>query len=374
MVPEALRPAVIEALEDGGFEPFKGQWIRPLAGRIELVELLTPEDWALSNRAANELFNQARPLPGLSPLFAPSPYHELLVLARKLRSNRGRLSTRHFRRIESALADLPDAWEVAQSLSEDWGGNHDLHRLRKQFHKYTRPRRPKPFGLPHRGAIIALSGLDGAGKSTQAQLLCASLTKLGRDVKVVWAPLGNNPGLAKAALLIKRFLARLPFGPLAGADPTTIAAPLLTPAGDPAQGRTRQLAVVIWWFVVAVADVLSRRRAVVGTLVGRVIIFDRYTLDAAVDLRVSTRPFAGRRIVEHLIRLLSPRPDVAIYLAVTPEEAHARKPDWALADTVARAAVYTSECHRHGAHFIDATSGIEEIAAQVAREVLSSVL
>src|SRR5438128_9414244 len=73
------------------------------------------------------------------------------------------------------------------------------------------PARPRPG----RGHVVSLSGLDGAGKSSQAAALCDELERLGYEAVVVWTPLGANPLVDRVSLGARRALHLLSWiGPL----------------------------------------------------------------------------------------------------------------------------------------------------------------
>src|SRR6185295_14636664 len=95
-------------------------------------------------------------------LVRPAPHHALLILAR-LGMTKKRLG-----RLERALAEDPDALEKARLLAADW--RVDLRRLRIRL--ISRPRR-------RRRVVIALSGIDGSGKSSQANAAEDALDRLG---------------------------------------------------------------------------------------------------------------------------------------------------------------------------------------------------
>jgi thymidylate kinase len=225
--------------------------------------------------------------------------------------------------------------------------------------------------------VIALSGLDGVGKSTQAEMLRASLTKLGYEAVVVWVPIGSRPSLRRFASAAKRGLSRLPFGPLAHAGEETVERRLLsqTDDGGLASWPGRRLAASIWSTVITLANAASCRRAARGTRTGgRIVIFDRYVLDAVVDLRFSYAPYERLPLQEAAVRLLTPAPSFAFLLDASPETAHARKPDWNLAQTRVRAGLYRREYERLGVRRLDAERPADELAVQIAREVLEAVV
>jgi thymidylate kinase len=374
---EADRPAVAAALSAHGFEPIQHGWARSAPGGPEVVELMTPADWGLPDHEADALFAQALLLDGRARLFVPAPAHQLLILARKLPRTPGLLEPKHRWRVQEALTREPDAWAKAEARAGDWGVERRLRRLQSRCARPPRARWPPRYvRRPRRGAVIALSGLDGAGKSTQAEVLCTSLTKLGYEAVVVWVPIGTSPSLRRFASGAKRGLARLPVGPLAHADRETVERRLLsqTEDGGPTGGRGRRLAASIWSTVITFANAASYRRSARGTRTGgRIVIFDRYVLDTVVDLRFSYAPEGRLLLQEALVRLLSPAPRCAFLLDASPETAHARKPDWSLAQTRVRASLYRREYGRLGVRRLDAERPADELAAQIAREVREAV-
>ncbi len=224
--------------------------------------------------------------------------------------------------------------------------------------------------------MIALSGLDGVGKSTQAQALGASLTKLGYEAVVVWAPIGNSRSLRRLAATTKRALARLPVGPLAQADRESADRPLLSQTADGrlVGGRGRRFAASIWSTVTTLANAVSYLRSAVGARVsGRIVIYDRYVLDSIVNLRFLYAPEAHLPVQEAMIRYLAPKPRCAFLLDASPETAHARKPDWTLAQTRLRAQLYRRTYEQLGVRRLDAERPAGELASQIAREVLETI-
>jgi thymidylate kinase len=350
-------------------------WVRFDSGKPEIVELTTPADWALTGQAAEELFRQAVSLTGHSRLFRPAPTHRLLILARKLPRTPGRLSSKHRREVADVLRLLPEAFDEARPRAGDW---HVKRRLNRLQHRFQRPRRGdgllRLLHKPRRGMVIALSGLDGAGKSTQAQAVCAALATLGYDVRVVWTPLGSNVGLRKFASAGRRLLARLPVGPYArGArDPSQS---LLSSYGDDASGTgaVRRATVAVWTTVSALINGVSFRRSARGTRFGgRIVIYDRYVLDTVIDLRFNFAGAGSLRVPEMLVRLLAPTPRCAFLLELSPEAAHARKPDWSLAKTRMRAELYRAEHARLGVRLVDAQGTPDEVTAKITLAVLAA--
>jgi dTMP kinase len=65
-----------------------------------------------------------------------------------------------------------------------------------------------PAGMPERGRLITIEGLDGAGKTTVATALAAHLAERGVDVKVLREP-GGVPAAERIRALVKDPEARI---------------------------------------------------------------------------------------------------------------------------------------------------------------------
>jgi thymidylate kinase len=377
MARELDRGAIEKALGEAGFEPVRGAWVRLTTGSPEIVELLTPADWKLPPDAADELFARATPLDGYARVTFPAPVHQVLIAARKLPRTPGLLEPKQRQRLHDALDRAPDAFDRAQTRARDWGVERRLAQLQARYRRAPREGWPPRYvRRPRRGAVIALSGLDGAGKTTQAEALAASLCKLGYDARVVWVPIGNNPALRRFASAFKRRLARLPIGPLADADGAVADRRVLSRVAESPEidGRWRALAAAIWSTVITAANAGSLRRLARGTRVGgRIVIFDRYVLDTIVELRFSYAPEGRMPLQEALVRLLAPAPSCAFLLDLPAESAHARKPDWSIAQTRLRARLYEGEHERLGVGRLAAEQPAHELSAQILREVLEVI-
>jgi thymidylate kinase len=386
---------VAAALAEAGFRR-RGRHLARFAGcTAEAVELVPAERWHLPGQELATLFSQARPLPGRRWLARPAPHHQLLILARRLAGD-GRLDARRRDRVAAALVEDPLAWQRARQLAPAWGATHAVA-LAEAALAGTPPTRsgraralaersgaagrgPRAarlaawravLGRRRRGAVIALSGLDGSGKTSQAAALCDALERLGFDPVTEWSRLAADPSLDRIAGPVKRLLAwRLG----AAVPPPPVAAVLdSSRLAEPAK-RVRQRSrtmTATWAAIVAVANGWRQRRVTVSHLrAGRVVICDRYTLDSAVHLRYRYGETNRRRFQVGLIRLLSPRPLRCYFLDVPPETALARKSDHYNLDQLRRQApLYRQESREHGARRLDGERPRAELCAEIAADV-----
>ncbi len=183
-----------------------------------------------------------------------------------------------------------------------------------------------PVSLPgrRRSRVVAISGVDGSGKSTLRAAVADDLDRAGVPVSTVWVRPGMGLGrLTALAAWGKRLLKQ-------------DAAPGLHAMADPDAHRpASRRGTVGWaWALLVTGSFLvgvwRQHRSAHG-----VVLYDRHapdalaTLDfayAGVDLRVPTR----------LVRTFLPRADVRLYLAVPAEVSVARKPDDVLGEYAVR--------------------------------------
>jgi thymidylate kinase len=170
--------------------------------------------------------------------------------------------------------------------------------------------RPRPRGL-----VIAISGVDGSGKSTLRASLTQNLSRAGVPVDTVWVRPGMGLGrLIALATWGKRLLRQ-------------DVAPGLRAMADPTAPRpvSRKGAVGwLWALLVTLSFLLGvwrQHRAARG-----VVVYDRHLLDALATLDFA---YAGvdLRVQHRLVRALLPRADVRLYLDVPADVSVARKPD-----------------------------------------------
>src|SRR5215211_4158774 len=205
------RPPETRALERRlellGFESKGFQWARFRNGETDVVDLVPVETWRLPGNEAEALLTSGTPLPRVRWLARPAPPYALLILARKfIRARTRKLDGKARARIDSLVREDPDVWMSAAERAKAWGAEAALSCLRHAYSEQTTISRVaharaitelaraatgkvpirahlRPWTSllprPRRSALVTLSGLDGAGKSSQAAALQRALDALG---------------------------------------------------------------------------------------------------------------------------------------------------------------------------------------------------
>ena len=173
--------------------------------------------------------------------------------------------------------------------------------------------------------LITFSGLDGAGKTTLVEHLRESLEARGWRVAV--AHMYYDVGCSACLRFVLSKLA----GGESGKDS---ARPQSHAPREFEEGRewkslaARFASALVWSKTLRLCiyplDVLLflARRLYAERLRGQVLVMDRYFYDTLVDVSGGRMDYAAR-----LLRLLTPQPDLPVYLDIGAEEAHARKPE-----------------------------------------------
>lgn len=355
------------------------------AGIAEVVDLVPAASWGVPDDEVAAAFAAALPIEGYGNLVRPAPAYVLLLTARRL-GHAGVLDERRRERVTAALAEDAQAWQQARVRAPRWHVDEALSALRTAYLTGIDPprsvmlrlaaERERGRGVPRlrralaarrarrRGAVVAISGLDGSGKSTQAQLLADTLRALGVDAVVEWRRLAQSSSLDAVAAPVKQLLRRRR-GP---AQPVKVH---YSRSERDSASQVRQRSAVLTWLwslVVTVEHIRSQRAALAPHLrAGRVVVCDRHMLDSVVTLRFRYR--AGR-VHTALVRLLSPRAALAVYLDITPEESLRRKDDgYAIDQLETMHALYATAWPELGVTRLDGTRPAAELAAEIARTV-----
>ena len=195
-----------------------------------------------------------------------------------------------------------------------------------------------PLGLRTRGAVVALVGTDGSGKSSVSKALAAELAELGVPTRSVYFGMarGNLPGVSLARRLLGiRQETGAPVEPVEPVERTAPAEPGSTSEGAPAEAplshsRIRRAAAwfyageYAWRWVRHVGPGLARRE---------VVICDRWV----TDLRES--PWPGSTASAFVERLV-PSPDVLVLPDAPDALIHARKPERSAAEQARQQQVF----------------------------------
>ena len=152
--------------------------------------------------------------------------------------------------------------------------------------------------------LISLSGIDGAGKSTQILLIQNYYTKINHPFINLWTRGGNTPGID-----FLKFIAR------------KIAGKKLPPSGHSV--KRDQIFTKRWvqklWLTLAIID-LSRIYAFNvrwNLLIGRSVICDRYLRDTLIDFKIAFPNFDIEKwILWKFLLFVTPNPSVEYLLMI----------------------------------------------------------
>lgn len=366
-------------LAGAGYVEWRHTWVCLDDADGYVVELTSTERWGTRDDDASSLFTGAAPLPGMQHLSVPDPATWLLLAARGTVRRRGQVTDKVRRRVSQALAVDPDAWETAAARARPLGLLGAVTLLRRVYDAEralpptaraaalagvltaagplparlrtitaVRPRQLRPV-------IVAFAGTDGAGKSTQADLLAARLKEIGVPTERRWS------GFKTA----KQLRARLPLldrkDP--AAEPREVDRIMPSVLQDSRVGQQAWVTAVVAVNVLHLWNVVLRRRP--GT---SVLVFDRSTPDAAVKLEYHFPETRGIdiRVQRWLFDRLTPRPDVSVWVDVPAEVAAARRPEEPLDRLVTMRALYGKITPRYGLNRVDGTHPRDALADEVA--------
>lgn len=221
--------------------------------------------------------------------------------------------------------------------------------------------------------IIAFSGTDGAGKSTQIERLKNVLDARGTPQRFVWARGGYTPIMLRLKGLVLRILGRKGGG-------KTLQAAGAGPYNQKRQKLLRRKFVARVWLSLAIIDLALLYGVYVRLLSWRgiVVLCDRYVGDTKIDfLRNFPDHFNPSGILWRGLMWLAPRPSVHFLLTVPCDISAQRSrqknepfPDsretleFRLNQYLTAAAFSDPEIVR-----IEGTDSIDDIAAEILRRV-----
>ncbi len=208
-------------------------------------------------------------------------------------------------------------------------------------------------GRKRRGLLIAFSGVDGSGKSTQVELLEESLSRVDKKalrIRSRWRPVLSLP-----LLVVMR---RLGYARIHRAGGVYIVETLLPRRG----GLT-----ALWCFLTQVENIVKTGvKLVFPLLLGKIVICDRYVLDMLIDGMAGLHDSSDQiRFGFKLLRLL-PKPDFAFFMDIDPEVAFKRKPDLpSLGDYVERLQLYRELSSQWSVRIVDARVSARSIQDRI---------
>lgn len=389
---DEVRAAVVAAGGVGG----PSSWIVLGDDGPVAVDLVDVTSWGLPDDAIATCWHEASPLPGHVRLHAPSPAHAVLIAARRLAWTGRSPAAGSFRDAS--------AWAGAREQAGTWGVARALDLL-EQAHRGRPPDRVARTAAvaaelrqrgrgrlrgwagalrwvgprPRRGVVVALSGLDGCGKTTQSRVLVEVIEMMGRRPERHWTRLSRNPLVSRVGRLGRRALA----GRSAPVASVTSHAEGRTRTTDSfmraLEGRsqlstTQRALRQMWATLLVLANIGTLlRRGLRARWTGRVAVFDRYALDSEVHLRARYGVEDPRDWRLRLLHRLVPTPDVAILLRITADESRRRDPDeWTYEQLERLQRLYDTCAVEHGVVVVDGQRAPHAVARDVVVLVLGA--
>jgi thymidylate kinase len=405
LVSPAAERALASGLRAAGFVGLDGTWARIRPPVPEVVDLVPSAAWGLRADVVEDLVEASRPLPGLRHVAVPAPHHVVLLSAWRMAGERGVLGQRHRTRLAAAEAQDPDAWGKARQEAARWGclrALDDLERRYRDGRDTTRRRRVQarrerfrsegrsPVAATwravvpasrRRAEVVSFSGLDGSGKTTQAQLLVAALDAVGHPAMHEWSRLTYEPSVDFVARNVTALLTRVrrrpvPPDPEGARDVPTGQATEdeeLELAPQSTGQRLRERSIVLhhgWVTALAVLNAWGHRAAARrAARQGRVLVRDRYVIDSLVQLRTEYGRGGRLPLQSWLLERLTPSAVRSYYLDVPPVIAHERKQDYPVADLERHREEYLRAVGSGPVVTLDGRRDAEDLGAQVAVDV-----
>lgn len=215
---------------------------------------------------------------------------------------------------------------------------------------------------PQRGRLIALSGLDGSGKTAHAQALSQALETSEVIHRVVWSRCGCSP--------LYRAFSRAARGVLPGMGNVDGGGNVGRANGN---APLRGIVSHVWAWANAIdLAIVYQWRVRLPLMTGKVVVCDRYTADAAVEIahRLGSADPMSVAAVRALIAL-APRPDAAYLLDLPAEVAAYRSLDPEDGDDLRRQrALYRRVADAQKMRLLDASGEFAAASDRLVREAL----
>ena len=308
-----------------------------------------------------------------TPLIPLERFH---ALASKSDRSREQLT-----RAETLAAEMPfyTSWrlvkvlffdKIARDRGERWTAKPTL-----AFLTLARGVKSQLDARPQNSGLFTLSGIDGSGKTRQAQGLADAFDVCHLRTKVMWARLGATPAIHRASRVWRKdeapTTAQTNSSPSSEGNGHARASQSLSnhrPEINSGSGAPRMI-----WALLSSADFsvwLLRLRW--RLLRGDIVVADRFMCDFDVEMsmKLKAKPKFGHWLVSAL-NLIAPRPTRAYLLDVDPGDARERAlPDGGDFDPETGIAMYRDRAAKYGLAMIDARRPRDEVSTVVEREGL----
>ncbi len=274
------------------------------------------------------------------------------------------LQWRYWRQVRKQAFDLPFPVSFAMSKALYYKkilrDSHDAigQRLSNLVHTLAWGVKQKSGIRPQRGMLISISGTDGAGKTAQARALSEALTTSEAYNDVVWSRIGTTPLYRRLSQTAQR---------------TTGVSKKSVPTSTGTPGVLRRALGFAWATANALDLALTYQwRVRLPLMMGRVVVCDRYTYDAAVEIAERLGADALEGLPVKLLYALSPRPRFAYLLDAPADVAAERSLDPEDAGQLAsQRELYREVAEACGLRIVDASGELAEASDVIVREVLT---